>query len=92
MADQIAKAAPAIDPKTGQISESKTEPTGVFDRLEAEFDIAAGTLIRAGRSAANRLRQRIRVMRSRRFDLTEITTPLHRGMIIEPAQWPRRCA
>ena len=45
MAAQIAKAAPAIDPNAGQISESKTEPTGVFDRLEAQFDIAAGTMI-----------------------------------------------
>lgn len=45
MADRISKAAPFIDPKIGEIKESKTEPTGVFDRLEAQFDIAAGTLI-----------------------------------------------
>lgn len=45
MAKQIAHAAPQIDPKTGQISDTKTGPTGVFDRLEAQFDIAAGTMI-----------------------------------------------
>ena len=45
MADRIAKATPAINPKLGTISESKTAPSGVFDRLEAQFDIAAGTLI-----------------------------------------------
>lgn len=45
MADQIAKAAPAVDPKLSEIKVSKTEPTGIFDRLEAQFDIAAGTLI-----------------------------------------------
>ncbi len=45
MADRVAKATPAIDPKTGTFGTSKTEPTGVFDRLEAQFDIAAGTII-----------------------------------------------
>jgi hypothetical protein len=45
MADQIAKATPAVDPKLGTVSTSQTGPTGVFDRLEAQFDIAAGTLI-----------------------------------------------
>ena len=45
MADQIQEATPTIDPKTGTFSTSKTAPTGVFDRLEAQFDIAAGTLI-----------------------------------------------
>ncbi|MCG8587155.1 MAG: DUF1552 domain-containing protein [Pirellulales bacterium] len=45
MADRIAKATPVVDPSVGKISESKTAPTGVFDRLEAQFDIAAGTMI-----------------------------------------------
>ncbi|MFT5525348.1 MAG: hypothetical protein ACI9HK_003316, partial [Pirellulaceae bacterium] len=45
MADQIAEATPLIDPKLGAIVDNKTGPTGVFDRLEAQFDIAAGTLI-----------------------------------------------
>ena len=45
MARQIAAAAPKIDPKTGQIQETKTGPTGVFERLEAQFENAAGTMI-----------------------------------------------
>ncbi len=45
MAERIAQAAPQIDPKVGQIVDTKTGPTGVFDRLEAQFDVAAGTLI-----------------------------------------------
>jgi len=45
MADRIAAAAPVIDPKTGVIVDTKNGPTGVFDRLEAQFDIAAGTMI-----------------------------------------------
>jgi hypothetical protein len=45
MADSIAKATPVIDPKLGQITETQTGPTGVFDRLEAQFDIAAGAFI-----------------------------------------------
>jgi len=45
MGDRIAKAAPPINPNLGQIIQSKTAPTGVFDRLEAQFDIAAGTMI-----------------------------------------------
>jgi hypothetical protein len=45
MADQISKATPRVDPKLATISDSRTGPTGVFDRLEAQFDIAAGTLI-----------------------------------------------
>ncbi len=45
MSKQIAKATPSIDSKLGTIVQSKTAPTGVFDRLEAQFDIAAGTLI-----------------------------------------------
>ncbi len=45
LADRIAEATPTIDPKLGLISDTKTGPTGVFDRLEAQFDIAAGTMI-----------------------------------------------
>ena len=45
MSKQIANATPDIDPRLGKIVQSKTAPTGVFDRLEAQFDIAAGTLI-----------------------------------------------
>jgi len=45
MADEINQATPEIDPKLGVISTSKTAPTGVFDRLEAQFEIAAGTMI-----------------------------------------------
>ena len=45
MAKQIAAAAPKIDPKTGQIVETKLGPTGVFDRLEAQFENAAGAMI-----------------------------------------------
>lgn len=45
MSNRIAAAAPKLDPKVGTIVESKTAPTGVFDRLEAQFQIAAGTMI-----------------------------------------------
>jgi len=45
MAKQIAEAAPTLSPKADYFGESKTEPTGVFDRLEAQFDIAAGAII-----------------------------------------------
>ncbi|MEM7232372.1 MAG: DUF1552 domain-containing protein [Planctomycetota bacterium] len=45
MADRIAKAAPSIDPKLGEITESKTGHSGVFDRLDAQFDIASSALI-----------------------------------------------
>ena len=45
MADAITKVTPKVDPKLGNIVQSKTAPTGVFDRLEAQFDIAAGTMI-----------------------------------------------
>lgn len=45
MSQQIAAAAPAIHTNLGPISETKTGPTGVFDRLEAQFEIAAGCLI-----------------------------------------------
>ena len=45
MAHRIAKFTPVVDPKVGTFSETKTGPTGVFDRLEAQFDIAAGTFI-----------------------------------------------
>jgi hypothetical protein len=45
MSKQIAAAAPTIDPKATVYGESKDKPTGIFDRLEAQFDIAAGTMI-----------------------------------------------
>ncbi|MEK6238651.1 MAG: DUF1552 domain-containing protein, partial [Planctomycetales bacterium] len=45
MAKQIAAATPRVDSKLGNIVATKTAPTGVFDRLEAQFDVAAGTLI-----------------------------------------------
>ena len=45
MADRIANATPEVDPKLANISDSKTAPTGVFDRLEAQFEIAAGAMI-----------------------------------------------
>lgn len=45
MSGRIAKATPTLDPKASHYGISRTEPTGVFDRLEAQFDIAAGTLI-----------------------------------------------
>ena len=45
MGERIARAAPQVDPKLGEIVQTKTAPTGVFDRLEAQFDIAAGALI-----------------------------------------------
>ncbi len=45
MSERIAKAAPVVDPKLGTIDDSKNAPTGVFDRLEAQFDNAAGILI-----------------------------------------------
>ncbi len=45
MADRIASAAPSIDPRLAEVSDDKTGPTGVFDRLEAQFEIAAGAMI-----------------------------------------------
>lgn len=45
MSKQIAEAAPKLGPKADYYGEGKTEPTGVFDRLEAQFDIAAGAII-----------------------------------------------
>lgn len=45
MSERIAKVTPRIDPKLSTITDTKTGPTGVFDRLEAQFQIAAGTLI-----------------------------------------------
>ena len=45
MAKDIAKAAPKIDPKTGEIADTRTGPTGVFHRLDAQFDIAAGMML-----------------------------------------------
>jgi len=44
LADRIAAHTPKIDPKVGHIVETKTGPTGVFDRLDAQFDIAAGVM------------------------------------------------
>ena len=45
MAKQIAAASPTVDPSLGKIVQTKTGKTGVFDRLEAQFDIAAGVMI-----------------------------------------------
>lgn len=45
MSDQIAKASPKLTDKADYFGTSRTAPTGVFDRLEAQFDIAAGTMI-----------------------------------------------
>lgn len=45
MSEQIAKATPQLGSKAAVFGASKTEPTGVFDRLEAQFSIAAGTMI-----------------------------------------------
>ncbi|MCA9266918.1 MAG: DUF1552 domain-containing protein [Planctomycetales bacterium] len=45
MSNRIAQSTPTLDPKAGHFGTSRTEPTGVFDRLEAQFDIAAGTMI-----------------------------------------------
>lgn len=44
MSDRIAANTPTIDPGVGEIIETKTGPTGVFDRLDAQFDIAAGVM------------------------------------------------
>lgn len=44
MAERVAVHTPQIDAKLGHIVETKTGPTGVFDRLDAQFDIAAGVL------------------------------------------------
>ena len=45
MGEHIASVTPRVDPKLGQIVDTKTGETGVFDRLEAQFEIAAGTMI-----------------------------------------------
>ncbi len=45
MSQRIAAATPTVDAKLADIAETKTGPTGVFDRLEAQFDVAAGTMI-----------------------------------------------
>ena len=47
MSAQIAKATPVMDPKVAIIGDpkSKTAPTGIFDRFEAQTDVAAGCLI-----------------------------------------------
>lgn len=45
MAAQVASATPEVAESLGKIMETKTRKTGVFDRLEAQFDIAAGCLV-----------------------------------------------
>ena len=46
MSEQIRKATPTLDPaKLKKGAAQKSGPTGIFDRLEAHFDIAAGMLI-----------------------------------------------
>lgn len=45
MSKRIADAAPKVDPKLGNIVSTKTQSTGVFDRLDAQFDIAAGVMV-----------------------------------------------
>lgn len=45
MADRIARATPEIDPEIGIIEDTKTGKTGVFERLDAQFDIAASVLL-----------------------------------------------
>ncbi len=45
MSERIAQAAPKVDTSLGEIVDSKSEHTGVFDRLDAQFDIAAGVLL-----------------------------------------------
>lgn len=44
MSDRISANMPQIDPQVGEIVATKQGPTGVFDRLDAQFDIAAGVL------------------------------------------------
>ena len=45
MADHIARSTPHVDPKLAHIVDSKTGETGVFDRLEAQFEIAVGAMV-----------------------------------------------
>ena len=47
MGPQIAKATPAIAPGLAHVGDpkSKTAPTGIFERFEAQADVAAGCLI-----------------------------------------------
>lgn len=45
MSARIGKATPTLGPKAGYVGTTKTAPTGVFDRLEAQFDNAAGIMI-----------------------------------------------
>lgn len=45
IADRLENAVPQIDPRIGEIHYEKGKPTGVFDRVEAQLDIAAGALI-----------------------------------------------
>lgn len=44
LADRIAANTPTLAPDLGLIVETKNGPTGVFDRLDAQFDIAAGAM------------------------------------------------
>ena len=44
MADRISAHTPTVDAQLGTIVDTKTGPTGVFERLDAQFDIAAGIL------------------------------------------------
>lgn len=48
MGPMIAKATPKVDPKLGEPMQFKGKtagPTGAFERLDAQFDIAAGTFL-----------------------------------------------
>lgn len=45
LADRIEKASPNIDPKLADVRRVKGEPLGVFDRLDAQFEIAAASMI-----------------------------------------------
>ncbi|MGF1581963.1 MAG: DUF1552 domain-containing protein [Gemmataceae bacterium] len=44
-ADRIRRAAPHLDQSVGTVDQQAGQPTGIFDRLEAQLDIAAGVLI-----------------------------------------------
>ena len=44
-AREIAQAAPRINPNVADVNFQAGQPTGVFERLEAQFDIAAGAMI-----------------------------------------------
>ncbi len=42
---EIERAAPELNPNVGEVVFQAGQPTGIFDRLEAQFEIAAGALI-----------------------------------------------